>query len=81
MTSVLPFMLNDRDAGGVGWGAKTGFMFFILGCICLVGVWFLIPEYAGRTYAELDELFHRRIPARQFEKTVCTGDYGREIEG
>jgi hypothetical protein len=24
MTSVLPYMLNDKDAGGQGWGAKTG---------------------------------------------------------
>jgi len=79
MTSVLPYMLNDKDAGGTGWGAKTGFMFFILGCLCIVGVWFMIPEYAGRTYAELDELFARKVPARKFKSTVTTGEYGREL--
>lgn len=28
-----------------------------------------LPEPAGRTYAELDELFERKVPARKFRKT------------
>jgi SP family general alpha glucoside:H+ symporter-like MFS transporter len=54
-------------------------MFFILGVFCIIAVWFFIPEYAGRSYAQLDELFNRHIPARKFATTECTGSYGREI--
>ena len=30
---------------------------------------FRLPEVKGRTYEELDILFQRKIPARQFAKT------------
>ncbi|GFZ45718.1 hypothetical protein JCM24511_03447 [Saitozyma sp. JCM 24511] len=79
MTSVLPYMLDSPSAGGAGWGARTGFMFFILGVACCVGVYFLVPEYAGRSYAQLDELFARKIPARKFKSTETTGEYGRDV--
>jgi len=79
MTSVLPYMLNGQDAGGRGWGPKTAFMFFILGVVCSVAIYLFIPEYAGRSYAQIDELFQRRIPARKFRSTECTGDYGRDL--
>ncbi|KAK4939036.1 hypothetical protein LTR10_020610 [Elasticomyces elasticus] len=29
--------------------------------------------------AQIDELFVRRIPARKFQSTECTGDYGRDL--
>lgn len=79
MTSVLPHMLNAKDAGGTGWGAEAGFMFFILGCLSIVGVWFMIPEHADRAYAELDELFARKVPARKCQSTDTTEEYGREL--
>ena len=31
-------------------------------------------------YAELDELFERKIPARQFKYTQCIGDYGQNLK-
>lgn len=50
-----------------GWGAKAGF--FWAGCcfICLIWIFFRLPEPKGRTYAELDVLFANRIPARKFK--------------
>lgn len=77
MTSVIPYLL---DADEANWGAKTGYLFFGLGLGCCVVIYFFIPEYSGRSFAQLDELFERRIPARKFASTVCTGEYGRDLE-
>jgi MFS transporter, SP family, general alpha glucoside:H+ symporter len=47
-----PLMIN----GNAQWGAKTGFFFAGTGTIvCIVG-WFILPEVARRTPAEIDEL-------------------------
>lgn len=35
----------------------------------------------GRSFAEIDELFARRIGARQFAKTETTGQYGQDLGG
>ena len=58
-------MLSPQYAG---WGAKIGFFFGPLAAIFTVLVWFTVPETKGRTYAELDELFERRVPAWRFHK-------------
>lgn len=73
----MPYLLNADEAN---WGAKTGFLFGGLGCLCVAGIWFLVPEFSGRSYAQLDELFVRKVPARKFRTTECTGDYGRDVE-
>jgi SP family general alpha glucoside:H+ symporter-like MFS transporter len=51
------------------WGARSAF--FWAGSCLLSAVWvfFRLPEPKGRTYAELDLLFERRVPARRFSKT------------
>ena len=42
-------------------------------------VYFFIPDFTGRSFAQVDELFARRIASRKFSSTVCTGDYGTEL--
>jgi SP family general alpha glucoside:H+ symporter-like MFS transporter len=90
---ALPWMLNAPSAGGRGWGVKTGmsdfthvqvltcaaWMFFILGFACCVIIYLFIPEYSGRTYAQIDEMFLRKVPARRFKTFQCSGDYGRDL--
>ncbi|OJJ42472.1 hypothetical protein ASPZODRAFT_125479 [Penicilliopsis zonata CBS 506.65] len=66
---VIPYELDAI-------GPKSGYMFFGLGAIALVFVYLWVPEVTGRTYAQLNELFERRVPPRQFKTTECTGDYG-----
>ncbi|KAB2569027.1 Maltose permease MAL31 [Lasiodiplodia theobromae] len=42
---------------------------FIFGCfsiLCAVYLWFFQVETMGRSYAELDEMFMKRVPARKF---------------
>ncbi|KAJ9114712.1 hypothetical protein QFC22_005588 [Naganishia vaughanmartiniae] len=77
MTTVLPYLLSADY--GAKWGAKTGYLFAGLGAVCIVLLWFFIPDFTGRSYAQLDELFLRKIPARKFASTECTGDYGRAV--
>ncbi|KAI1860841.1 uncharacterized protein JN550_011156 [Neoarthrinium moseri] len=51
------------------WGAKAAYFWAGTCLFSAVWVFFRLPEPKGRTYAELDALFERRIPARQFART------------
>ncbi|KAF2766103.1 trehalose transporter [Teratosphaeria nubilosa] len=67
ITSVLtPYMLNPT---AWDWGNYTGFFWAGLCFFCIVYTYFRVPEPRGRTFAELDLLFERRISARKFAQT------------
>ncbi|KAL1887532.1 hypothetical protein Sste5346_010143 [Sporothrix stenoceras] len=61
--TVSPFCLNPTEGN---WKGKTA---FLAGGFCLLTfVWgyFRLPECKGRTYEELDILFHKGIRAKDF---------------
>lgn len=58
---------------------SLGYLFAGLGLMCMLLIWFFIPDFTGRSYAQIDELFLRKIPARKFVSTECTGNYGRDV--
>jgi len=75
------------------WGVKTGYFFaaisFVGGGVLLLTVpevsgphsfknFSDAPKTKGRTYAELDELFERGIPALKFAKTKTAAQYELE---
>ncbi|KAH7148244.1 general substrate transporter [Dactylonectria macrodidyma] len=62
------------------WGARTAY--FWAGTCLLSAVWvfFRLPEPKDRTYAELDLLFEKRVPARKFSKTHID-PYSDEVNG
>ncbi|KAK4164024.1 general substrate transporter [Cladorrhinum sp. PSN259] len=62
------------------WGARTAF--FWAGTCLLSAIWvfFRLPEPRGRTYAELDLLFEKRIGARKFATTKIDGLFEHSIE-
>ncbi|KAH7385043.1 general substrate transporter [Cadophora sp. MPI-SDFR-AT-0126] len=64
---LVPYMLN---ANQWNWGLKTTWFFTGLGMPFTVAMWFLLPETKGRTTAELDELFERKIKPWRFHKTT-----------
>ena len=64
---VIPYLFNPDYAN---LGAKIAFIFFGLCFLCLAYLWLCQPETAGRTYQELDEMFMKRIPAREFKTYV-----------
>ncbi|KAJ5710641.1 hypothetical protein N7488_004797 [Penicillium malachiteum] len=72
---AIPYMLETNRLG-VG-GSEIYFAAF--GVIDILVTYFFIPDFTGRSYAQIDELFALRIPARKFRNTVCTGTYGRDI--
>lgn len=60
---TIPYLLNpDR----LNLGGKIGFIFGGISILMMVYLWFYQPETTGRSYAELDEMFMKRIPARKF---------------
>lgn len=64
MTVAIPYMINPAQANMQG---KLGFFFGGLAALCLLWAFFRVPETMGRTYDELDILFHRKVPAREFK--------------
>jgi len=64
MTAAIPYMISPDKANLQG---KLGFFFGGLAAICYVWAYFRIPETMGRTYEELDILFERKVPSRQFK--------------
>ncbi|KAH7400436.1 MFS transporter [Cadophora sp. MPI-SDFR-AT-0126] len=61
-----PLMIN----GDARWGVKTGFFFAATGFISVIIAYFLLPEVARRTPAEIDEMFEKKINLRKFKGYV-----------
>lgn len=67
INSVLtPYMLNPS---AWNWGNYAGFFWAGICFCCIIYAYFRLPEPAGRTFAEMDLLFERRISARKFAST------------
>lgn len=75
---AIPYMLETPGNKGLGVGGSAIY-FAGFGVLTLLVTYFFIPDYTGRSYAQIDELFARKVAARKFRTTVCTGDYGRDI--
>ncbi|WKT53474.1 Major facilitator, sugar transporter-like [Fusarium oxysporum f. sp. vasinfectum] len=69
MNVLTPYMVN---ANKWNWGFKTGWFYAGVGLPFLVGTWLLLPDTSGRTAAEVDELFERKIKPWRFSKTSTT---------
>lgn len=61
---VLPYLFNPDKAN---LGAKVTYIFGGLSVLSLVYLWLYQPETANRSFQELDEMFMKRIPAREFK--------------
>ncbi|GKT70230.1 LOW QUALITY PROTEIN: MFS transporter, SP family, general alpha glucoside:H+ symporter [Colletotrichum tofieldiae] len=61
------YMLNST---GVDLGGRCGYVWGATGFVCFVVAFFFLPEMKGRSFREIDILFRRRVPARQWKKTV-----------
>lgn len=59
-------MLNP---GAWDWGNYTGFFWGGICFLCIIYTYFRVPEPRGRSFAELDLLFERKVSARKFSST------------
>lgn len=64
-TFAVPQLVSSTAAG---LGAKTYLVFGGCVSIVLVVYYFFLPETAGRTFAEIDEMYEQKVPARQWGK-------------
>ncbi|KAI5359228.1 putative major facilitator, sugar transporter, major facilitator superfamily [Septoria linicola] len=64
---LASYMLNPT---GGNLGGKCGYVWGGTALVCLVIAYFGLPEMKNRSYREIDIMFKRRIPARQWKKTV-----------
>ncbi|KAL4897876.1 hypothetical protein BDV59DRAFT_51481 [Aspergillus ambiguus] len=63
---LTPYMLNP---GAWNWGNYAGFFWGGICFLCIVYTFFRVPEPNGRSFAELDLLFERKVSARKFAST------------
>lgn len=65
LSAIGPYFLNP---GAVNAGGKIEFLYGGVLCFALVYIWLRLPELKGRTYEEIDVMFARKVPTRQFAK-------------
>ncbi|RQM05142.1 hypothetical protein DH86_00003150 [Scytalidium sp. 3C] len=71
-TVAMPYMLNTDEAD---WRGKAGYLFGAISLVCCVWCWLRIPETRRRTFEELDILFEKKVPSRQFKNhDLVAGD-------
>ncbi|TVY82806.1 Maltose permease MAL31 [Lachnellula suecica] len=78
VVNILTTYQLTPTPSGWGWGAKSAFFWAGSCFLCVVWVYFRLPEPKGRTYGEMDVLFERRISARKFKETkldIFRGDH------
>jgi SP family general alpha glucoside:H+ symporter-like MFS transporter len=74
---LTPYMLNPT---AWNWGNYAAFFWAGAALLCIVYSYFRIPEPAGRSFAELDILFERRVSARKFKGTQVDA-FAETVEG
>jgi len=74
---ITPRMINPT---AWDWGAKAGFFWAASCFLCIIWTYFRLPEPKGKTYAELDVLFERRIGARDFANANADPFRGDTLE-
>jgi hypothetical protein len=65
MNLVVPYMVNPDKANLKG---KVGFVFGGASAIATVWSYFYIPELKGRTFEEIDYMFHHKVKPRYMGK-------------
>lgn len=68
---VEPYLINPGSANLKG---KTAFVWFGTALPTFIWSYFRLPETRGRTYEELDLMFERNVPTRQFASYVIERD-------
>lgn len=64
--------LASKMLNQTGWNlaGKCGYVWGGTALVCWIMAYFFLPELKHRSYREIDILFNRKVPARQFKKTL-----------
>lgn len=62
-----PYLINTTEAD---LGAKTALIYGSISLLSCVWCYFRLPECSGRTFEELDIMFDRKVPTREFKNYV-----------
>ncbi|KAJ9497583.1 hypothetical protein H2202_007007 [Exophiala xenobiotica] len=70
-SNIFVNVMTNYQLSSTAWDWSSRAAFFWAGSCLLSAIWvfFRLPEPKGRTYAELDLLFEKGVPARQFAST------------
>ncbi|KAK5295614.1 hypothetical protein LTR99_009203 [Exophiala xenobiotica] len=70
-SNIFVNVMTNYQLSSTAWDWSSSAAFFWAGSCLLSAIWvfFRLPEPKGRTYAELDLLFEKGVPARQFAST------------
>ncbi|KAM0278793.1 hypothetical protein ACHAQH_004984 [Verticillium albo-atrum] len=74
---VMPYLLNTDQAN---LGGKICFIFFGLSLPMCAFLYFYMPELKGRNYAEIQEMFNNKVPAREFKTHVCEVSFAGVVD-
>ncbi|KAG7529200.1 hypothetical protein FFLO_05754 [Filobasidium floriforme] len=77
MSVLVPYMLNENEWN---WNLKTAWFYAGVGLPFVIASWFLIPETARRSAAELDELFEAKVKPWRFHKTETSTQKAYEAQ-
>lgn len=61
---VLPYMFNPDQAD---MGSSINFIFAGCSFVSIIFFYFFLPETAGRSFEEVDEMFKAKVPARNWK--------------
>ncbi|KAK5129742.1 hypothetical protein LTR08_002918 [Meristemomyces frigidus] len=75
--TIEPYLINPTEANLKG---KTAYFWFGTAVLASVWAFFRLPECAGRTYEELDVMFHQNVPTRKFASWQVDA-YDHELQG
>ncbi|KAM0330613.1 hypothetical protein ACHAQA_003562 [Verticillium albo-atrum] len=64
---LTPRMISNADDSW-NWGPLAGWFYFGFCIFYAVYLWFKLPETKNRSFAEINYLFQKGVPARQFTK-------------
>lgn len=62
-----PYLINTTEAD---LGAKTALIYGSISLLSCIWCYFRLPECKGRTFEELDIMFERNVPTREFKNYV-----------
>ncbi|KAK0648090.1 general substrate transporter [Cercophora newfieldiana] len=66
-TFTAPYFINPAE---LNWKGMYGYIWFGSTFLVVAFIWFMVPEVVGRSLEEIEEMFNKRVPTRDFPKYV-----------